>query len=205
MRFIELNKCGHAFHYSLSNGGVKVGESDDALVQEYKLMMERLVQFCGVKCENNCKKRCNTEEHDKIDCKRPKCERCVIVKKWQAQNLKAEPVISLKTEKTDVDGKFVLTEEAEMLIEEHFDKFSINDEPLVIIFASCWSKQSPINDILRAHGLYAVLAMKKDRGDITVDKVYKLNEEQIKLLKAVMKEDKNGAIKKDVIIAGTYS
>ena len=67
------------------------------------------------------------------------------------------------------------------------------------MFASCWSYYSPINNFLCARGLFAVLALKKERSDLTIDKVFELDKEQQKYLQMLVED---GITIKDLVIAG---
>ena len=87
-----------------------------------------------------------------------------------------------------------------------FNYLRTSDDPVVLVFASCWSHYSPINTFLCARGLFAVLALKKERSNLTLDKVFKLNEEQRAYLKMVVDDRMidGRLITKDLIIAGKY-
>ena len=72
---------------------------------------------------------------------------------------------------------------------------------VVFVYASCWSHYSPINTLLYARGLYAVLALKKDKSDLTIEKVFELHREQQKYLKMLFDDP---LTIKDLVIAGKY-
>ena len=73
-------------------------------------------------------------------------------------------------------------------------------EPHVLIFASCFSQESEINDILRSEGLFSVLNVAAERGEITCGNVFKLEPEQQDVLKKIADNFKI----KDVIFMGEY-
>ena len=75
-----------------------------------------------------------------------------------------------------------------------------------MVFASCWSHYSPINTFLCARGLFAVLTLKKERSDLTINRVFELNKEQRAYLKMVVDDPMidGRLITKDLIIAGKY-
>ena len=73
------------------------------------------------------------------------------------------------------------------------------NRPQVFIFASCWSYYSEINQILQSIGIFSALRVSKERGDLTMEKLFGLNDEQKAFLKFVASNDK-----KDIIVAGMY-
>ena len=73
------------------------------------------------------------------------------------------------------------------------------NRPQVFIFASCWSYYSEINQILQSIGIFSALRVSKERGDLTMEKLFGLNDEQKDFLKFVANNDK-----KDIIVAGMY-
>ena len=83
----------------------------------------------------------------------------------------------------------------------NFNNLRRSDDPVVLVFASCWSHYSPINTFLCARGLFSVLALKKERSDLTIDRVFELDKEQQKYLKMLVDDP---LTIKDLIIAGKY-
>ena len=82
-----------------------------------------------------------------------------------------------------------------------FNYLRTSDDPIVLVLASCWSHYSPINTFLCARGLFAVLALKKERSDLTIERVFELDKEQQKYLKMLVDDPMSI---KDLIIAGKY-
>ena len=56
-------------------------------------------------------------------------------------------------------------------------------KPYAIIFASCYSFRSEINDILASNGLIASLNMSVDRGNVTSGNVFALDDKQKEIIK----------------------
>ena len=77
-------------------------------------------------------------------------------------------------------------------IKEKFSDLLHKEVPFVLIFASCFSHQSEIKDILRSFGIYAVLSILNDRGIITEGRYFKLDEQQKEILKKVSDDHKIG-------------
>ena len=65
------------------------------------------------------------------------------------------------------------------------DNMMTSDCPNVLIFASCYSQKSEINNIMKASGLYSALLVAAERGDISCGKVFKLDLEQQAFLKKI--------------------
>ena len=77
-------------------------------------------------------------------------------------------------------------------IKEKFSDLLHKEVPFVLIFASCFSHQSEIKDILRSFGIYAVLSILNDRGIITEGRYFKLDEQQKEVLQKVSDDHKIG-------------
>ena len=100
----------------------------------------------------------------------------------------------------------IMVELCQSLVKSKFKTLYTTEVPIILVFASCWSHYSPINTFLCARGIFAVLALKKERSNLTLDKVFKLNEEQRAYLKMVVDDRMidGRLITKDLIIAGKY-
>ena len=101
----------------------------------------------------------------------------------------------------NVDGVFKPSKASLRELNVKFNYLRTSDDPIVLVFASCWSHYSPINTFLCARGLFSVLAMKKERSDLTIDRVFELDKEQQKYLKMLVDDP---LTIKDLIIAGKY-
>ena len=139
------------------------------------------------KCEKN-----NCEE----------CDNCV----WQDKQFKLERFL---VETNDFDNDSGIHKPSETSLDElnvKFNSLRESKSPYVFMYFSCWSHYSPINTFLCARGLYAVLALKKDKSDLTIERVFDLNKEQQKYLKMVVDDDMiDGRLEtKDLIIVGKY-
>ena len=77
-------------------------------------------------------------------------------------------------------------------IKEKFSDLLHKEVPFVLIFASCFSHQSEIKDILRSFGIYAVLSILNDRGIITEGRYFKLDVQQKDILKKVSDDHEHG-------------
>ena len=86
-------------------------------------------------------------------------------------------------------------------LKSKFKTLHTSEDPMVLVFASCWSNYSPINTFLCARGLFAVLTLKKERSDLTIERVFKLDKEQKKYLKMLVDDPMT---LKDLIIVGKY-
>ena len=101
----------------------------------------------------------------------------------------------------NVDGVYKPSKASLRELNVKFNYLRTSDDPIVLVFASCWSHYSPINTFLCARGLFSVLAMKKERSDLTIDRVFELDKEQQKYLKMLVDDPMTI---KDLIIAGKY-
>ena len=95
-------------------------------------------------------------------------------------------------------GRFMLTESSKVAIRNEFERVISLNRPIVLILASCWSFCSEISNILRSTGLLSALNLLEERGQITIEKLFKLDDGQKDLLRSVI----NNPTIKDVIIFG---
>ena len=101
---------------------------------------------------------------------------------------------------TEENGdKYILGQPSKNKIKDKFLNLSSSENPFVLIYASCWTKNSPVNTVFRELGLYSVLAMKKDKGEISSGEFHHLTADQSDFLKKVVENPK-----KDFIIAGKF-
>ena len=150
---------------------------DDSVDSEWATLKKRLEKKCK---ENN---KCS-----------PQCDNCV----WQKKKFKINTV-NLKTKDLSGEGPYKPSGTSLDKLKSIIEDLMESKKPVVLVYFSCWSHYSPINNILRAHGLYAVLNLKKERSDLTIERVFKLDEEQEDYLKMVVEDET-----KDLIIAGKY-
>ena len=143
----------------------------------------------------NSKKRLGKDCNENKNCS-PKCDNCV----WQNKKFKIRK-LPFMTKDPSGHGPYKPCGTSLDKLKTEFDVLSASNMPVVFVYFSCWSHYSPINTILRAHGLYAVLILKKERSDLTLERVFKLDKEQEEYLKMVVDDSGN---KKDLIIAGKY-
>ena len=84
-------------------------------------------------------------------------------------------------------------ESSKEMIKAKFRDLLGRENPFVLIFASCHSYySSEIKDILRSYGVYAVLSMLNDRGEITKGKFYMLDKGQKQILTKVSDDHDSG-------------
>ena len=81
--------------------------------------------------------------------------------------------------------KYTLLKSSRNKIRMKFNDLLKTSQPNVLIFASCFSHESEINDILRSDGLLSALTVAAERGGITCGKVFKLDPEQQNVLKKI--------------------
>ena len=81
--------------------------------------------------------------------------------------------------------KYTLLKSSRNKIRMKFNDLLKTSQPNVLIFASCFSHESEINDILRSDGLLSALTVAAERGGITCGKVFKLDPEQQTFLKMI--------------------
>jgi hypothetical protein len=176
---------GH-HHIGLDESNVaKLGEPDpkleDSIDSEWTILNSK--KRLGKKCEEDNK--CS-----------PQCDNCV----WQKKRFKMN-TINFKTKDVTGEGPYRPSGASVDKLKPQFEFLSTSKTPVVFVYFSCWSHYSPINTILCAHGLYAVLALKKDRSELTIERWFQLAEEQQEYLKMVVDDSQT---KKDLIIAGKY-
>ena len=141
--------------------------------------------------KNELKEKCTNDNCGK------KCDNCV----WQDKQFSLDRVF---VETNDFDNEDGINKPSETSLDElkvKFNSLRESKSPYVLVYLSCWSHYSPIKTIIRALGLYSVLALKKDRSDLTIGQVFKLDDEQEEYLEMVADDSKT---KKDLIIAGKY-
>ena len=173
---------GH-HHKGLNKSNIAiVGESDAGLHGSIGSEWECLKKELKKKCENN-----NCGE----------CDNCV----WQFKQFSLERVL---VETNDFDNDSDIFKPSETSLDELNAKFNSLREsksPYVLVYFSCWSHYSPVNTNLQALGLFAVLALKKERSDLTIERVFELDTEQQNYLKMLIDDPMTI---KDLIIAGEY-
>ena len=178
---------GH-HHEGLDKSNVsKVGETDYGLHTSIGSEWACLKKEPRKKCEEN--KQCS-----------PQCDNCKNCE-WQDRQFK---ILRLCVETNNFDNDSGTYEPSETSLDELKVMCKLlrqSKDPYVMVYLSCWSHNSPIKTILHALGIYGVLALKKDRSEITIGQVFKLDDEQEKYLEMVVDDS---STKKDLIIAGKY-
>ena len=95
------------------------------------------------------------------------------------------------------EGKFVLSKDSTMTLKNEFERILDLKQPIVLILASCWSHRSQIADILRSTGIFTVMNVLEERGNITNGKMFLLDQEQKKFFTNIA-----DLVIKDVILMG---
>ena len=154
-------------------------------------MFVNIREYCESKCDQDC------DDEDCYQCT-TFAERANL---WNEKNfqMNESSVMPIKT-RVNNHGIYVMDADSEFLIKKQFDKLLNSKKPHVLIFASCWSYYSQINNTLRRKGVLSVLSLSKDNHDISGGIFFLLNAEQTKLMKLVVKDP--GTIWKDFILAG---
>ena len=186
--------CGH--HHRLKDNRnprfstIEIDERDDSSVYHFKSVLSNIVTYC----EGRCKR--NDPNCECVHCKT--YEKCCQIWKEKQFKVSANDVLPIFTEQ--VDDRFFVDEESRDRIKKSVKELITSEVPHVLIFASCWSHYSEINQILCSSGLFSVLSLSKDRHDITEGKIFKLNNDQRKLIELVC--DDHNQKKKDFILIG---
>ena len=103
---------------------------------------------------------------------------------------------------------FEFTTRSEDKLISKFNDFKRADKPGILILATCYSEKSEVNTLLGLYGLYAALFISKERGELTDGRIYKLDDDQTKVLEKVHKDHvqarKSGEIKetKNIVLMG---
>ena len=199
-------------HHEKGDGGVvKVGESDSDLIGQFNSSMERIIKKCKKTCQDDCS-RCKhcSELHaqichvEGIKCKdenpcHHKCSKCPKCQElhseecgkfclnctWKVKKIRLGEIVAMSSDKVRRREEYVLAETSKNAIKDKFEQLLKTEYPHVFIFASCFSHESEINDILRSSGMYSCLLISAERGDITYGRVCYLDKEQQEFLKIV--------------------
>ena len=174
---------GHHHEKPADNSNVAiVGKSDRGLYtsigSEWALLEEELEEECK---NDNC----------------GECENCI----WQDKQFLLDRFIIETNDIDNEDGIYKPSKAALKELKVKFNSLRESKSPYVLVYLSCWSHYSPIKTTIRALGLYAVLILKKERCDLTIGQVFKLDDEQEEYLEMVTDDS---TTKKDLIIAGKY-
>ena len=111
-------------------------------------------------------------------------------------NLNSVIGVTSEEDKTQ-EGKFVLSKDSTMTLKNEFERILDLKQPIVLILASCWSHRSQIADILRSTGIFTVMNVLEERGNITNGKMFLLDQEQKKFFTNIA-----DLVIKDVILMG---
>ena len=178
---------GHHHEKPVDNSNLAiVGKTDlrlyTSIASEWECLEEELTKKCTY---DNCGK---------------KCDNCV----WQDKQFLLEPVIVQTNDFDNKDGVNKPSKASLNGLKVKFNSLRESRSPYVLVYLSCWSHYSPIKTTIRALGLYAVLTLKKERSDLTIGQVFKLDDEQEKYLELVADDQMIGGQlrTKDLIIAG---
>ena len=89
----------------------------------------------------------------------------------------------------DVDGnmKYELDRLGHRNLRSKFLSVLESESPHVLVFGTCFSKKSEVNDYISACGLYPVLFLSSDKGNVTQGRCFALDPQQRKILKKTQK------------------
>ena len=76
------------------------------------------------------------------------------------------------------ETEYELSERSQMKLNELCEDLCSQNRSMCVIFASCFSHQSPIKQFLIEKGLYAAIDINKDRGEITGGRIYAMDKDQ---------------------------
>ena len=96
------------------------------------------------------------------------------------------------------EDAYKLSNQSKSQIKMLFEDVLSKKRPIVLILASCWSYQSDIFNTLQSCGLFSVINLIEEHGNITCGKFIQLDGKQQEFLKIVA----NDLTKKDVIVGG---
>ena len=149
-----------------------LGRSDLNLSQDfYYDMIPDLKKFCGNLGCDYC--NCNANKF----CK---CDNQTI---WEKMEYKYQHV-QLSTNKRNINGKniFELNPVAMEELTELSDALKRKDGLSTFVFASCFSKNSVANQVLRSKGIISIAQLVKDMNDVTDGKMCQLDNQQLKVI-----------------------
>ena len=156
------------------DGGV-IGHSDSSLNSQFQTLFKILSNFCGY-----------------LDCKECKsirgkpCSSKLSVWKEMEYDFKIIPLDTIAHINNDLkDETFVLSERSEKDLMNLSKELTEQTRPSALIFASCHSLYSSITDILRSNGIIATMNISKDLGEVTDGKMYRLDDQQKKVMATV--------------------
>ena len=102
---------------------------------------------------------------------------------WEKMNFSYE-LVTLACSTTD--GKnFDLSKRSERKLTKLAKDLCDQTNPICVVFASCYSFQSPIKDFLIEKGVLAAIDISKDRGEISGGRIFALDDDQKELMTAI--------------------
>ena len=155
------------FHHTSKDS--VMGRTDLNLSQDfYYDLIPDLEQFCGnLNCEF-----CNCKENKFGECGNPSI--------WEKMEYENKLVI-LKTDKKP-NKTFEINPVALKDLTKLATNLKKKDGLSTFVFASCFSKNSMVNQLLRSKGIISIAQLVKDMYDVTDGKMCQLDEQQLKVL-----------------------
>ena len=84
------------------------------------------------------------------------------------------------------DGStYVLSDLSKRVLDDLGDKLCEQTRPFVLVFASCFSEMSNINDVLNRNGIISTLNLSIEKGLVTNGRVFALDSSQREVLRTV--------------------
>ena len=153
----------------------KPHKTDGNLTQTFYFgLIKKLKSLCGFNDCSKCKKGCDQ-----------KCDGPFM---WNDMAYD-EKHIQIATDENFDWKTYQCTYTLSDLSKEHLKKLAKKlcktKKPSVLIFASCYSKWSSINETLRSNGIFATLNISKDRAEVTDGKGFLLNSQQKEIINQV--------------------
>ena len=198
-------------HHEKEDERVQIGKSEADLIGQFESSMKRIIKKCEKPCEDSCSKcnqcgelhaqKChkegmNCQDDEPCHHKCNNCPKCLEVHTeecgnfclnctWKVKKIRLGEIVAMSSDKVRRREEYVLAETSKNAIKDKFEQLLKTEYPHVFIFASCFSHESEINDILRSSGMYSCLLISAERGDITYGRVCYLDKEQQEFLKIV--------------------
>ena len=83
--------------------------------------------------------------------------------------------------------KYRLDSSGECNLKSKFSSLLESEDPHALVFGTCFSKKSEVNDYICAYGLYPALFLSADLGNVTDRKRFKLDEQQTNVINNFLK------------------
>ena len=208
--------AGHHHSKNKETGEVLIDKKDADLVDSFGSCLDRIIEECEEKqCVNNCQLCEKCHEFHSVNCHANieiekcqekcynKCSKCVQCNEshmdscgyfclqctWKDKKFSTDGIIPIFTQRKTRKSPYELTNVGKKTIKRRFQEFLKSSDPHVLIFASCYSHKSKINNFLWSCGIYSCLLVSAERGEITCGKTYHLDDEQQDVIKMATSQE----------------